>query len=198
LIQPQPARKQSARPSGGLRRALVASVPNLRAFAISLCGDVHRADDLVQETLIKAWSHHASFEEGTNLKAWLFTILRNTYISELRKLGREVRDHDGDLSARLAHHPEQHGHLDFLDFTRALTELSPEQREALMLVGAESFSYEEAAEITGCEVGTVKSRVHRARVRLAQLLNITGGQEFGPDVAVEAVLNRASPMHRRP
>jgi RNA polymerase sigma-70 factor (ECF subfamily) len=67
-----------------------------------------------------------------------------------------------------------------------------------MLVGAESFSYEEAAEITGCEVGTVKSRVHRARVRLAQLLNITGGQEFGPDVAVEAVLNRASPMHRRP
>lgn len=198
MSQPQPARKKSARPSGELRRALIASIPNLRAFAISLSGDVHRADDLVQETLIKAWSHYDAFQEGTNLKAWLFTILRNTFISERRKLGREVRDFDGDYSARLANHPEQHGHMDFVDFTKALARLSPEQREALMLVGAESFSYEEAAEITGCEVGTVKSRVHRARVRLAQLLNIAGAQEFGPDLAVDAVLNQASAAQRRP
>jgi RNA polymerase sigma-70 factor (ECF subfamily) len=181
-----------------LRQALIASIPNLRAFAISLCGDLHRADDLVQETLIKAWSHYDTFQEGTNLKAWLFTILRNTFISERRKLVHEVRDFDGDFAARLAHHPEQHGYVDLMDFSKALAQLSPEQREALMLVGAESFSYEEAARITGCEVGTVKSRVHRARVRLAGLLNITGAEEFGPDVSVEAVLGQAAPGHRRP
>jgi RNA polymerase sigma-70 factor (ECF subfamily) len=197
LIEPQPTRRRT-RPSGELRRALIASIPNLRAFAISLCGDVHRADDLVQETLIKAWSHYDSFQEGTNLKAWLFTILRNTFISERRKLGREVQDFDGDHSARLVHHPEQHGHVDLADFAKALNQLSPEQREALMLIGAESFSYEEAAEITGCEVGTVKSRVHRARLRLAQLLKISGAQEFGPDLAVEAVLNHAATVQRRP
>jgi RNA polymerase sigma-70 factor (ECF subfamily) len=180
-----------------LRRALIASIPNLRAFAISLCGDLHRADDLVQETLIKAWSHYDAFKEGTNLKAWLFTILRNTFISERRKLVREVQDFDGDHAARLALHPEQQGHVDFTDFTKALAQLSPEQREALMLVGAENFSYEEAAKITGCEIGTVKSRVHRARVRLAEVLNIRGTEEFGPDLAVEAVLNQA-PGHRRP
>jgi len=193
----EPAAKRKGRPSGELRRALVASIPNLRAFAISLCGDVHRADDLVQETLIKAWSHYDSFQEGTNLKAWLFTILRNTFISERRKLGREVQDFDGVHAARLARHPEQPGHVDFADFRRALATLSPEQREALMLVGAERFSYEEAARITGCEVGTVKSRVHRARVRLAGLLQIKGTEEFGPDVTVEAVLSRTPVPHRR-
>ena len=198
MSQSRPARNQSTRPSGELRRALIASIPNLRAFAISLSGDVHRADDLVQETLIKAWSHYDSFQEGTNLKAWLFTILRNTFISERRKLVREVQDFDGDHAARLARHPEQHGHVDLMDFARALARLSPEQREALMLVGAERFSYEEVANITGCEIGTIKSRVHRARVRLAGLLQIQGAQEFGPDLVVEAVLNRAAVTHRRP
>lgn len=191
MRQSQSARRQRRRPSGECRHALIASIPNLRAFAISLCGDVHRADDLVQETLIKAWSHYDTFQEGTNLRAWLFTILRNTFISERRKLMREVQDFDGDHAARLARHPEQLGHLDLIDFTRALARLSSEQREALMLVGAERFSYEEAASIARCEVGTIKSRVHRARVRLAQLLNISGAREFGPDLAVEAVLNRA-------
>jgi RNA polymerase sigma-70 factor (ECF subfamily) len=186
----EPPRKDGARPSSDFRRALIASIPNLRAFAISLCGDGHRADDLVQETLIKAWSHYKSFQEGTNLKAWLFTILRNTFISERRKFGREVQNFDDDHAARLAHHPEQHGHVDLVDFTKALAELSPEQREALILVGAERFSYEEAARITGCEVGTVKSRVHRARVRLAGILDIKGAEEFGPDLAVEAVISR--------
>jgi RNA polymerase sigma-70 factor (ECF subfamily) len=171
-----------------LRQALVDAVPNLRAFGISLCGNPDRADDLVQETLVKAWNNLSSFEEGTNLKAWLFTILRNTYFSECRKLRREVKDSDGEYSARLSVHPEQHGHMDLADFRTALAELTDDQREALILVGAEGFSYEEVAEICGCAVGTVKSRVNRARVRLGELLNVEGAQAFGPEAAEEAVL----------
>ena len=112
---------------------------------MSLCGDIERADDLVQETLLKAWDHLDSFQEGTNLRAWLFTILRNTYFSECRRRRREVEDRDGSKAADLAVHPEQQGHLDMQDFRRALNVLPPDQREALVLVGAAGFSYEEAA-----------------------------------------------------
>lgn len=170
------------------RQDLVNAVPNLRAFAISLCGDVDRANDLVQETVMKAWNKLGSFQEGTNFKAWLFTILRNTYFSECRKLRREVKDQDGEYSARLSVHPEQPGHMDFADFKKALTQLSDDQREALILIGAEGFSYEEVAEICGCAVGTVKSRVNRARVRLGEILNVDGAEEFGPEPATEAIL----------
>ena len=128
-----------------LKQALLGLIPNLRAFAVSLCGDVERADDLVQETLLKAWDHLESFQEGTNLRAWLFTILRNTYFSECRRRRREVEDRDGNKAAELAVHPGQHGHLDMQDFRRALNLLPPDQREALILVGAAGFSYEEAA-----------------------------------------------------
>jgi RNA polymerase sigma-70 factor (ECF subfamily) len=145
---------------------------SLRAFAVSLCGDKERADDLVQETLFKAWNHLDSFKEGTNLKAWLFTILRNTYFSERRKRRREVEDADGSYAARLATQPAQHGHMDMQDFRAALTKLPDDQREALVLVGAAGFSYEEAAEISGCAVGTIKSRVNRARNRLAGMLGL--------------------------
>ena len=103
----------------------------LRAFAVSLCGDKERADDLVQETLFKAWNHLDSFKEGTNLKAWLFTILRNTYFSERRKRKREVEDADGSYAARLATHPEQHGHMDMQDFRARAVRLPDDQREAL-------------------------------------------------------------------
>lgn len=143
---------------------------SLRAFAVSLCGDKERADDLVQETLFKAWNHLDSFKEGTNLKAWLFTILRNTYFSERRKRRREVEDADGTYAGRLATHPEQHGHMDMQDFRAVLVRLPDDQREALILVGAAGFSYEEAAEICGCAVGTIKSRVARGRVALEALL----------------------------
>jgi len=145
---------------------------SLRAFAVSLCGDKERADDLVQETLFKAWNHLDSFKEGTNLKAWLFTILRNTYFSERRKRRREVEDADGTYAARLATHPEQHGHMDMQDFRAVLVRLPDDQREALILVGAAGFSYEEAAEICNCAVGTIKSRVNRARNRLADMLGL--------------------------
>lgn len=150
-------------PSTELQSSLIEAVPNLRAFGISLCGDVDRADDLVQETLVKAWKNIGSFNEGTNLKAWLFTILRNTYFSELRRNRREVSVDDSAIEQRLSVHPEQQGAADFSDFKKALMQLSDDQREALVLVGAEGFSYEEAAEISGCAVGTVKSRVNRAR-----------------------------------
>ena len=163
--------------SPGLKEALVAQIGNLRAFAVSLCGDRERADDLVQETLFKAWNHLDSFEEGTNLKAWLFTILRNTYFSERRRKKREVEDVDGAYAARLSSIPEQHGHMDMQDFQDALSELPDDQREALVLVGAAGFSYEEAAEISGCAVGTIKSRVNRARRRLADALKLGAADE---------------------
>ena len=159
--------------SASLRDSLVAEMSNLRAFAVSLCGDKERADDLVQETLFKAWNHLDSFREGTNLKAWLFTILRNTYFSERRKRRREVEDVDGSYAARLSTHPEQYGHMDMQDFRNVLTRLPADQREALILVGAAGFSYEEAADICGCAVGTIKSRVNRARNRLADMLGLS-------------------------
>lgn len=160
--------------SAGLRQSLVAEMANLRAFAVSLCGDKDRADDLVQETLFKAWNHLDSFREGTNLKAWLFTILRNTYFSERRKRRREVQDAEGTYAARLSARPEQHGHMDLQDFRSLLGRLPDDQREALVLVGAAGFSYEEAAEICGCAVGTIKSRVNRARNRLGTMLGLAG------------------------
>jgi RNA polymerase sigma-70 factor, ECF subfamily len=153
-----------------LRDDLVAAIPNMRAFAISLCGNRDRADDLVQEALVKAWNHLDSFEVGTNLKAWLFTILRNAYFSELRKTKREVADSEGQIAARVAVPAEQLAHLELNDLSNALAKLPADQREALILVGAEGFSYEDAASISGCAVGTVKSRVNRARSKLAELM----------------------------
>jgi len=163
------------------RTSLIGAIPNLRAFALSLTGDPTVANDLVQDTLLKAWTNSTKFDPGTNFKAWLFTILRNTYFSQFRKLRREVQDVDGAAAAALASPPEQVGHMDMEDFKRALTNLSEDQREALVLVGAEGFSYEEAAEIAGCAVGTVKSRVNRARVRLAELMSIGSVEEIGSD-----------------
>ena len=170
----------------GIREALVGAIPNLRAFAISLCGNPHLADDLVQETLLKAWSSRDKFIAGTNLKAWLFTILRNTYFSEFRKGRREVQDVDGAAAAHLVSLPEQEGHADFTDFKRALAQLSPDQREALLLIGAEGFAYEEAAEIAGCAVGTVKSRVNRARARLAELMGLTDVEDIAQELPARA------------
>lgn len=173
--------------SPGLRDALVAQIGNLRAFAVSLCGDRERADDLVQETLFKAWNHLDSFEEGTNLKAWLFTILRNTYFSERRRRKREVEDVDGSYAAKLSSSPEQHGHMDMRDFQDALSGLPADQRESLVLVGAAGFSYEEAAEISGCAVGTIKSRVNRARRRLADTLQLDSDAADVPDAPTNSV-----------
>lgn len=169
----------SALVSAQIKADLIAVIPNLRAFAVSLSGNPDRADDLVQETLVKAWGNIGSFVEGTNLPAWLFTILRNIYYSEYRKRRREVADPEGTLAANLAAAPAQHGHMDLLDFNAALQHLPNDQREALILIGASGLSYEEAASICGCAVGTMKSRVNRARNRLAELLSLDSSGEFG-------------------
>ncbi len=165
-----------------LKRDLISSIPSLRAFAVSLCGNPDRADDLVQETLMKAWSNLTSFSEGTNLAAWLFTILRNIYYSEYRKRRREVPDSDGAIAARLATAPAQSGHMDFLDFRAALQKLPTDQREALILIGASGLSYEEAAGVCNCAIGTMKSRVNRARNRLVELLAIVSSSDYAADI----------------
>jgi len=169
-----------------VREAMLAAVPNLRAFAISLCGNVDRANDLVQETLLRAWSHLDSFEPGTNMSAWLFTILRNHFRSEFRKRKREVEDADGSYADSLTTPEEQTSHIEFAELREALVKLSPDQREALILIGASGFSYEEAAKICGCAVGTIKSRVNRARIRLAELMGIEGTPSFSPDPEMHA------------
>jgi RNA polymerase sigma-70 factor (ECF subfamily) len=171
-----------------VRDAVLAAVPSLRAFAISLSGNVDRADDLVQETMLRALANIHSFQPGTNMSAWLFTILRNLFRSEYRKRRREVEDADGSYADSLKSQPEQHGHVEFGEFKTALARLPPDQREALVLVGASGFSYEEAAEICDCAVGTIKSRVNRARSRLADLLAIESADDFGPDRTTRAIL----------
>ncbi len=154
------------------RDHLVAAIPGLRAFGMSLTGRSDRADDLVQETLMKAWHHQDSFQAGTNLKAWLYTILRNEFYTQLRKRRREVEDANGAYSSKVASPGEQDGHLDMADLKIALAQLPEDQREAIILVGASGFSYQEAAEISGVAVGTVKSRVSRAREKLGALLGV--------------------------
>jgi len=171
-----------------LRDEILAAVPSLRAFAMSLAGKTDRVDDLVQETLVRAVTNIHHFEAGTNLNAWLFTILRNLFHSEYRKRRREVEDADGSYAARLSAPPEQGARLEFEDFRRALAHIPLDQREALLLVGAEGLSYEEAAQVCGVAVGTVKSRVNRARARLARMLDVEHGQEFDPDPTIKAAL----------
>jgi len=156
------------------RQELLAAIPKLRAFALSLASHSDYADDLVQETLMKAWNHQQSFQEGTNIKAWLFTILRNEYFSQLRKRRREVEDADGDYAGSVMTPGSQESQLDMADLRIALQQLPDDQREAVVLVGASGFSYQEVADICRVPVGTVKSRVNRARNKLALLLGHAG------------------------
>ena len=157
-----------------MRDAMLAAVPGLRGFAVALCHNVDRADDLVQETLMRALANLHTFQSGTNLSAWLFTILRNLFRSEFRKRRREVEDKDGAYADQLTSPPEQPGRMAMEEFRRALVQLPANQREALLLVGASGFTYEEAAAICATEVGTIKSRVHRARIRLTSLIDSQG------------------------
>jgi RNA polymerase sigma-70 factor (ECF subfamily) len=152
------------------RDAVIALLPPLRAFAWSLSRNSADADDLVQDTLIKAWTHKDKFEPGTNLRAWLFTILRNTYYTARVKRRREVADEDGKHAARLSAAPTQEWSVAMKAMQAALQRLPAEHREALVLVGAAGLTYEEAAEICGCALGTIKSRVNRARARLLRIM----------------------------
>jgi RNA polymerase sigma-70 factor (ECF subfamily) len=159
---------------------MLVAVPNLRAFAMSLSGNADRADDLVQGTLLRAIANINSFEPGTNMQAWLFTILRNLFRSEFRKRRREVEDADGSYVDSLISAPQQPGRLEFKVLFSALAKLPLVQREALLLVGAAGFSYDEAAAICEIPVGTIKSRANRARTLLAELLRIDRMDPFGP------------------
>ncbi|MGV7031649.1 sigma-70 family RNA polymerase sigma factor [Methylobacterium symbioticum] len=171
-----------------MRDLLLGAIPALRAFAFSLTYDLDRSDDLVQDTLVRAWTKADSFRRGTNLTAWLFTILRNLFYSEQRKRRREVEDADGSLAGQLTSLPEQEIHAEMEAFRAALDRLPLAQREALVLVGAQSFTYEEAAEICGVAVGTIKSRVSRARLRLIADLGMEGAGDIGADAITRAAL----------
>ena len=150
---------------------LVTLIPQLRAFARTLTGDATAADDLAQEAMMKAWDARASFEMGTNMKAWTFMILRNQFYSEKRRSWRQT-SLDQEAAERTLVATDDPAAPVALDEVRlALAMLPSEQREALVLVGAGGFAYEEAAEICDCAVGTVKSRVSRARRALQAILD---------------------------
>src|ERR1700674_1738236 len=188
MAQPRNAPPRSDQLDDTMRDAMLGAVPRLRAFAISLCGNVDKADDLVQETLLRALSHIDQFEPGTNMPAWLFTILRNLFRSDYRKRRREVEDDDGSYAETLKSQPEQPGRLELEELPGGLAKLPPHQRDPWILVGASGLSYEEAAQICGCPIGTIKSRVNRARGRLAELLAIESVDDLGPDQTMRAVL----------
>ncbi|RLJ51652.1 RNA polymerase sigma-70 factor (ECF subfamily) [Litoreibacter meonggei] len=154
------------------RDEVVTHLPALRAFALSLTRNRATADDMMQDTVLKAWTNIDKFEPGTNMRAWLFTILRNNFYTSRRKLNREVADVDNVFTDTLSVKPEHDGRLQMMDFKQALNELPDEQREALMLVGASGFSYDDAAEMCGVATGTIKSRVNRARAKLTELLHL--------------------------
>jgi RNA polymerase sigma factor (sigma-70 family) len=164
--------------AANFRQGLIEMLPGLRAFAMSLVSNQTRADDLVQETLLKAWAKQEQFVPGTNLKAWLCTILRNQLYTEMRKRKREVDDADGVMAAQMiAPAAQEHG-SDLRVVWHHIGQLPALQREALLLVGAQGLTYEAAAEVMGCEVGTVKSRVSRARTLLAERLGMASERAF--------------------
>jgi RNA polymerase sigma-70 factor, ECF subfamily len=153
---------------------LVAIIPSLRSFARGLCGNREMADDMAQDAMMRAWAARDSFTPGSNFRAWMFMILRNNYYTTLRKNSRMV-SWDPEVAERvLVTDASQHVGIDVADVAAALQKLSSEQREVLMLVGASGVSYEEAAEIMGCAIGTIKSRLARGRAALALLVD-------GPD-----------------
>ncbi|MES2753591.1 MAG: sigma-70 family RNA polymerase sigma factor [Pseudomonadota bacterium] len=177
-------------------------IPHLRAFGRSLSGSRDLADDLVQETLLKAWAARLRFQAGTNMRAWTFIILRNLYLSQMRR-ARFKGEWDDLVADRILAAPaSQDKHVELGDMQRALLHLPQPQREALILVGAGGFAYEEAAEICQVAVGTIKSRVARGRVALEQILS--GGtlpsrrEHTNPDgnTALDTIMDEVNDLSR--
>ena len=166
-------------PDLGFVEDLLKATRHLHAFARSLTHDVDRAEDLVQSTLLRAYDKRNRFEPGTCLQAWLFTILKNDFYTENRKRSREVADSEGAYAASLIALPEQTARLELPDLSKALAQLPARQREVLLLVGAEGMSYEEIAARQHMSVGTIKSRVSRARHRLADILSLEPEDAIG-------------------
>jgi RNA polymerase sigma-70 factor (ECF subfamily) len=167
---------------------MLAVVPQLRAFAFSLCRNRDQADDLVQETLLRACDNIARFQAGTNMAAWLITIMRNQFYSEYRKRRRDVQDADGIYMKTMVMQPEQIARTEYGELRRALAKLPKQMREILILIGVHGVSYPEAARICGCATGTIKSRLHRARACLAALLSIESEADFAADPNLQSIL----------
>lgn len=156
------------------RDQLVAIIPSLRSFARGLCGWRDMADDMVQEAMMRGWAARGSFAPGTNFRAWMFMILRNQFYTAIRK-DKRMTSWDPEVAERvLVEAPAQQDAIHLADVARALQKLPAEQREVLLLIGANGASYEEASEIVGCAIGTIKSRLARGRKALAVLID-------GPD-----------------
>jgi RNA polymerase sigma factor (sigma-70 family) len=186
-----PGTPRSATEQSDFKRELTRVVPHLRAFARGLCGRPDLADDLVQETLLKAWAAQERFEPGTSMRAWTFVILRNAYLTDMRR-NRFRGEYDEGVAERILTAPAgQEEPIHLSDLHRALLTLPAERREALLLVGAGGFSYEEAAAICGCAVGTIKSRVGRARAALSEMLasGAIPRRSTSDDVAHRAILD---------
>ncbi|HWF00854.1 MAG TPA: sigma-70 family RNA polymerase sigma factor [Caulobacteraceae bacterium] len=184
--QDKAATPENAVRDEAFRRELVGLIPQLRAFARTLAGDPTAADDLAQDAMMKAWDARASFELGTNMKAWTFMILRNQFYSEKRRSWRQAQLDQDAAERTLVAVDDPSGPIALDELRLGLGMLPPEQREALILVGAGGFAYEEAAEICGCAVGTVKSRVSRAR-RALQLILERGEYDRDGRAAGEAM-----------
>jgi len=172
-----------------VKEAMLRAIPSLRAFAVALEGHVDRADDLVEETLLNALAKLESHDSGTSMPAWLFAIMHNLVRPWHRRPQRAPESLDGHQADKPESGSELIGGLDFDDVHAALARLPQGQREALLLVGASGFSYEEAAAICGCALGTIKSRVNRARTRLIELLSLDGVSDFAPEPATRPALS---------
>ncbi|WP_260482482.1 sigma-70 family RNA polymerase sigma factor [Sphingomicrobium flavum] len=187
-------------PDDEFKDELAAVIPHLRAFGRSLSGNRDTADDLVQETLLKAWAARKRFQAGTNMRAWTFIILRNLFLSQMRRARFKGEWDDVTAAKILAAPAAQDKHVDLGDMQRALLQLPQPQREALILVGAGGFAYEEAAQICDCAVGTIKSRVARGRVALEQLMEsntLPSRRQHGGDselTALETIMNEVDDL----
>ena len=170
MTAPKKGKSAEAERDSAFKKELLPLIPQLRAFARTLAGDPTAADDLAQDALMKAWDARASFEIGTNMKAWTFMILRNQFYSEKRRSWRQAQLDQETAERTLIAVDDPSSPLSLDELRLGLGMLPAEQREALVLVGAGGFAYEEAAEICGCAVGTVKSRVSRARRALQTIL----------------------------
>lgn len=169
------------------KRQLIEHIPRLRAFALSLTHNAEEADDLVQDVLLRAWRARDSYELGTNLHAWLFRILRNAFYNDAVVKRRSVQDVDGAMAAKLPAAPNQEWRVRWGEMLEALQELKPQAREALLMIVAAGMSYEQAAAICGCPVGTIKSRIKRARAELARKIDfdLEPVSESPPPAALE-------------
>ena len=196
----QTARKTGPgeKPADECRDQMVALIPSLRAFARGLCGNRELADDLAQEAMMRAWAARDSFTMGTNFRAWMFMIVRNQFYTTVRKNSR-MSSWDPEAAERLLVEapPQQHA-VHMSDVEKALQKLPVEQREMLVLVGAGGASYEEAAEITGCAIGTVKSRLARGRTALATLIDGPSAEVIGTIAVKSKAMRKGTEMPASP